>query len=60
MRQIVELGYKGKDFLTREEFDAAKRLAVDGQSRRRRSLDAVCSAGRDVSASPFLHALAQR
>eukprot|EP01013_Petalomonas_cantuscygni_P007518 TRINITY_DN1953_c0_g1_i1.p1 TRINITY_DN1953_c0_g1~~TRINITY_DN1953_c0_g1_i1.p1 ORF type:complete len:251 (-),score=43.13 TRINITY_DN1953_c0_g1_i1:337-1089(-) len=59
-RQIVELGYKGKDFMSREEFEAAKKAAVDGPLRRKRSLDALCSGDKDLSEYPFLYALAQR
>ena len=29
-RQIVELGYKGKDFLSREQFEEAKKRALEG------------------------------
>ena len=59
-RQIVELGYKGKDFMSREEFEAAKKAALEGPLKRKKSLDAVCSAGKDLSKYPFLYALAQR
>ncbi|KAJ9449371.1 hypothetical protein DIPPA_06812 [Diplonema papillatum] len=59
-RQIVELGYKGKDFMNREEFEAARKAALEGPLKRKKSLDAVCSAGKDLSKSPFLYALAQR
>lgn len=46
----------------REEFLAAREAATalqDGPLRRR-SLDAMCSSGRDLTKYPFLHALAQR
>eukprot|EP01064_Diplonema_japonicum_P001442 TRINITY_DN10927_c0_g1_i2.p1 TRINITY_DN10927_c0_g1~~TRINITY_DN10927_c0_g1_i2.p1 ORF type:complete len:234 (+),score=47.29 TRINITY_DN10927_c0_g1_i2:73-774(+) len=59
-RQIVELGYKGKDFMNREEFEVARRAALEGPLKRKKSLDAVCSSGKDLSKSPFLYALAQR
>lgn len=59
-RQIVELGYKGKDFMSREEFEAAKKAASDGPLRKTFALDTLCSADKDLSAFPFLHALAQR
>jgi hypothetical protein len=59
-RQIVELGYKGKDFMSRDEFEAAKRVALEGPLKRKKSLDAVCSSGKDLSKYPFLYALAQR
>eukprot|EP01065_Artemidia_motanka_P051527 TRINITY_DN9115_c0_g4_i1.p1 TRINITY_DN9115_c0_g4~~TRINITY_DN9115_c0_g4_i1.p1 ORF type:complete len:247 (+),score=70.09 TRINITY_DN9115_c0_g4_i1:27-743(+) len=59
-RQIVELGYKGKDFMNREEFEAARKAALDGPLKRKKSLDAVCSSGKDLSKSPFLYALSQR
>eukprot|EP01063_Lacrimia_lanifica_P037681 TRINITY_DN7809_c0_g1_i1.p2 TRINITY_DN7809_c0_g1~~TRINITY_DN7809_c0_g1_i1.p2 ORF type:complete len:234 (+),score=100.80 TRINITY_DN7809_c0_g1_i1:120-821(+) len=59
-RQIVELGYKGKDFMNREEFEAARKAALEGPLKRKKSLDAICSAGKDLSKSVFLYALAQR
>eukprot|EP00755_Sulcionema_specki_P013377 Sspe_Gene.53839::Locus_29725_Transcript_1_1_Confidence_1.000_Length_420::g.53839::m.53839 len=59
-RQIVELGYKGKDFMNREEFEAARKAALEGPLKRKKSLDAICSAGKDLSKSSFLYALAQR
>eukprot|EP00760_Papus_ankaliazontas_P035180 PhM_4_TR7656/c0_g1_i1/m.102044 len=59
-RQIVELGYNDKDFLNREDFEAAKRAALEGPSKRRKSLDAVCSVGKDLKDQPFLYSLAQR
>lgn len=31
-RQIVELGYKGKDFMSRDEFDAARKAASEGSA----------------------------
>eukprot|EP00758_Cryptobia_borreli_P000584 Tbor_TRINITY_DN1250_c0_g2::TRINITY_DN1250_c0_g2_i1::g.5784::m.5784 len=59
-REIVELGYKGKDFLTREEFEAAKKAATEGPLRHNRSLEVVCSVGKNFDDSPFLYALAKR
>ena len=59
-RQIVELGYKGKDFLTREEFEAARKAASEGPLRRKKSLETICSVGKRFDDSPFLYALAKR
>ncbi|KPA77583.1 hypothetical protein ABB37_06953 [Leptomonas pyrrhocoris] len=59
-RKIVELGYKGKDVLSREEFEAAQQLARTGPMKRRESAEVICSAGKDVSDSPLLAALAKR
>lgn len=59
-RQIVELGYKGKDLLTREEFEQEKRANTDLANRRTKSNDTVCSAGKRFDDSPFLYALAKR
>jgi len=59
-RQIVELGYRNKDFLVRDDFEAAKKAALDGPSKRRKSLDAVCSVGKDLKDRAFLYSLAQR
>jgi len=59
-RQIVELGYKGKDFKSREEFEAARKAAQEGPLKRKKSLETVCSAGKRFDNSPFLYALAKR
>lgn len=59
-RQIVELGYKGKDFMSREEFDAARKAASEGPLKRKKSLEAVCSVGKRFDDNPFLYALAKR
>ncbi|EKG02427.1 hypothetical protein TCSYLVIO_006547 [Trypanosoma cruzi] len=59
-RQIVELGYKGKDFLSREEFEAACQLALEGPSRREETVDVICSAGKKLDDAPLLSALAKR
>ncbi len=45
--------------MSREEFEAAKRAALEGPLKRKKSLDAVCSAGKDLTKFPFLYALAQ-
>ena len=59
-RKIVELGYTGKDVLSREEFEAAQQLARTGPMKRPESAEVICSAGKDVSDSPLLAALAKR
>lgn len=59
-RQIVELGYKGKDFMSREEFEAARKSASEGPLKRKKSLEAVCSSGKRFDDSPFLYALQKR
>eukprot|EP00759_Apiculatamorpha_spiralis_P017530 PhF_6_TR23742/c0_g1_i1/m.33160 len=59
-RQIVELGYRNKDFLVREDFEAAKKAALEGPSKRRKSNDAVCSVGMDLKDKPFLFQLSMR
>ncbi|CAC9454418.1 conserved hypothetical protein [Leishmania infantum JPCM5] len=59
-RKIVELGYKGKDVLSRDEFEAAQHLARTGPLKRRESAEVITSAGKDVSDSPLLTALAKR
>lgn len=59
-RQIVELGYKGKDFISREEFENMKKTAEGGQTKRKKSMETVCSAGKRFDDSPFLYALAKR
>lgn len=61
-RQIVELGYKpnAKDFMSREEFEAEKRAALEGPSKRRKSAEEVLSDGMSFAHSPFLYALQKR
>lgn len=59
-RKLVELGYKGKDVLSREEFEAAQQLARTGPLKRRESVDVNCSVGKDLSDNPLLSALAKR
>lgn len=59
-RQIVELGYKGKDFMSREEFEAARKAAQEGPLKRKKSLETICSAGKRFDDSPFLYALSKR
>ncbi|ORC85943.1 putative: flagellar/basal body protein [Trypanosoma theileri] len=65
-RQIVELGYKGKDFLSREEFEAARVLALEGPTRREGAggeeggAVVLCGAGRRLDDAPLLAALQRR
>lgn len=61
-RKIIELGYKGKDFLSREEFEAARQLALAGPLKRKENTEVVCSAGMTFNeqTQPFLAALAKR
>nr|CCD12721.1 unnamed protein product [Trypanosoma congolense IL3000] len=59
-RQIVELGYKGKNFLSREEFEAARLIVLEGPSKWEEETDVVCSAGLQFDDSPLLSALARR
>ena len=59
-RQIVELGYKGKDFMSREEFEQARKAAQEGPLKRKKSLEVVCSQGKHFEHSKFLYALAKR
>ncbi|EPY24165.1 hypothetical protein STCU_02937 [Strigomonas culicis] len=59
-RRIVELGYKGKDLLSREEFEAARQLALAGPLKRRESAEIICSAGRTFEDDSLLAALAKR
>lgn len=58
-RKIVELGYKGKDFLSRDEFEAARQLALAGPLKRKEADEQACSAGKTFD-DPFLDALAKR
>lgn len=59
-RRIVELGYKGKDFLSRQEFEAARQLALAGPLKRKDSTEFVCSAGKTFEEGTLLNALAKR
>ncbi|CAD2214499.1 hypothetical protein AGDE_03653 [Angomonas deanei] len=59
-RRIVELGYKGKDLLSREEFEAARQLALAGPLKRRESAELICSAGLTFPEGSLLEALAKR
>ena len=59
-RTIVALGYKGKDFKSPEEFEAAKRAAQEGPMRRKKAHETIWSAGKSLEHSPFLYALAKR
>lgn len=61
-RQIVELGYKpnAKDFMSREEFEAEKKAALEGTTRTRKSAEEVLSDGMSFAESPFLYALQKR
>jgi hypothetical protein len=61
-RQLVELGYRGSgETLKREEFEARKEAAEHARlSKLRNAPKPLCSAGKDLSEFPFLHALAER
>eukprot|EP01079_Euglenida_sp_SAG-EU17-18_P008431 gene8431-1507_t len=50
-----------KDYMDKDEFWAAKKVAEEGPTRRKRSLDTPCSTGKDLSRYPLLQAaLAQQ
>lgn len=61
-RQLVELGYRGSgETLKREEFEARKKAGEEAKlSKLRNQPKLLCSAGKDFSHFPFLHALAER
>ncbi|KAJ1634981.1 hypothetical protein T492DRAFT_969381 [Pavlovales sp. CCMP2436] len=61
-RHLVELGYRGSgETLKREEFEARKRAAEQARlSKLRAEPKALASAGKDLSNSPLLAALAER
>ena len=61
-RQLVELGYRGEgEILRREEFDARKEaMYVVSRSRANKKPKKLASAGKDLSKTPLLKALAQR
>ncbi|CCW66680.1 unnamed protein product [Phytomonas sp. Hart1] len=59
-RRVVELGYKGKDFLSRDEFEAARLIARHGPEKRRESAEAILSATRRLEPGTLLDAIAKR
>lgn len=60
-RQLVELGYRGSgDTLKREDFEARKRVLRERSTQKANVPKQLASASRDLSHSPFLHALASR
>jgi Domain of unknown function (DUF4464) len=60
-RQLVELGYRGSgDTLQREEFEARKKALRDRTTQKTNAPKQLCSAGKDLSTSPFMQALANR
>lgn len=60
-RQLVELGYRGSgEVLKREEFQARKRAAENLRLSKRSQPSTLASAGKDISDSPFLEAIAAR
>eukprot|EP00761_Pharyngomonas_kirbyi_P006034 gb/GECH01006040.1/.p1 GENE.gb/GECH01006040.1/~~gb/GECH01006040.1/.p1 ORF type:complete len:234 (+),score=61.06 gb/GECH01006040.1/:1-702(+) len=58
-RQIVELGYKGKDILSREQFDKLKRGETDIPTKTKQQ-DELASAGKNLVHYPLLQELADR
>jgi hypothetical protein len=60
-RQLVELGYRGSgDTLTREEFEAQKKLILERSVQKTNVKRALASAEKDFSGLPFLAELAVR
>src|SRR3989338_95480 len=59
-RQIVELGYKGKNLLERGQFEEQKKKALEGPRKGKKKSERLSSYGKDLSNYPLLHALAKR
>ena len=60
-RQLVELGYRGSgDTLQRDEFEARKKALRDRTTQKSNAPKQLASAGKDLTTSPFLQALANR
>mmetsp|Transcript_5536 Transcript_5536/g.20830 ORF Transcript_5536/g.20830 Transcript_5536/m.20830 type:complete len:231 (-) Transcript_5536:32-724(-) len=59
-REIVELRYKGKDLLSRKQFEEAKKRALHGPRTTKKKTEKICSYGKDLSQYPLLYALAKR
>jgi len=54
-RQLVELGYRGSgDTLTREEFEAQKKVLRERNVQKAHVKRELASANKDLSGSPFL------
>lgn len=57
----MELGYRGSgDTLKREEFEARKKALLERGAPKSKAVQKLASAGKDLSAYPFLQALANR
>ncbi|KAL0489266.1 hypothetical protein AKO1_013789 [Acrasis kona] len=59
-RQIVELGYKGKNLMERSQFEEQKKKSLEGPRRNKKKSEKLSSHGKDFSNYPLLHALAKR
>lgn len=60
-RDLVELGYNGNgETLKRDEFDVRKQAERDKHLQKDKVPNEYASMGKDLSAYPFLHALANR
>ena len=58
---MVELGYRGSgETLKRDEFEARKKAAENFRLAKRLTTKVLSSQGKDLSAYPFLSALAER
>ncbi len=60
VRQVVELGYKGKELLSREEFEERKKRILEGPKVVEKKEERLVSLGKDVDDFPLLKALAKR
>jgi BMFP domain-containing protein YqiC len=60
-RQLVELGYRGLgDTIRREDFEARKKLLLERSTQKHIVPRKLASLDKDLSASAFLQALAER
>lgn len=59
-RQIVELKYKDKDTLDRNQYEDKKKKLVEGPKTTKKKVEKLASWGKDLSNFPLLNALAKR
>lgn len=59
-REIIKLGYRNSDTLSREEFDALKKAEKEAKNKKSENSKILSSTGKDLSGSVLLSALADR
>lgn len=59
-RQVAELGHKGKEMLTREEFEQLKKRDTETPKRVQKKEEKLCGFGKDVYDYPLLQFLKEK